>query len=299
MLSIDAIDISHALLRQIGRIDAFKGYWKGLEEHTTSLRLLSDVAEFGADFQSLLGPLSKKALSPEVIRILHAALIKGTSSSSYRAGEGRLEIPVSGRDSYTLETAAPEQIPALMDKLTGWADEALARPDFHPLVTIAVFTAVFLQIGPFETRNLALARFLIVLLMLKTGYSYAPYIRLDRIMQARGEEFYRALSANQTSLETGRPDWQGWLACFMSLLKEQTRILEERLANKEERITNLPALSAEIMALFDKNERLKMSQIIRLTGGRRSTIKLRLKELLEEGYLRRHGQARSTWYSRV
>jgi DNA-binding IclR family transcriptional regulator len=44
---------------------------------------------------------------------------------------------------------------------------------------------------------------------------------------------------------------------------------------------------------------MSMKEIERLTRGKRSTLKLRLKELVEQGYLMRHGQARSTWYSRI
>jgi DeoR/GlpR family transcriptional regulator of sugar metabolism len=55
--------------------------------------------------------------------------------------------------------------------------------------------------------------------------------------------------------------------------------------------------SARILALFQQHQRLQMKEIITLTNGRRATIKLRLNELSEAGYLKRYGAGRSTWYA--
>jgi DNA-binding Lrp family transcriptional regulator len=59
----------------------------------------------------------------------------------------------------------------------------------------------------------------------------------------------------------------------------------------------LPTLSGKIMKLFEDNQRLQMTQILKMTRAKRSTLKLRLHELVDAGYLKRYGQARSTWYS--
>ena len=135
--------------------------------------------------------------------------------------------------------------------------------------------------------------------MLKAGYKYAPYVSLAPLISDRAEDFYNALKANQNSLEAGKPDWSAWLMCFLGLLESQTETLYARLYGKETELQNLPELSARIMALFKEHQRLQMKEIIKLTRGRRATIKLRLSELLEAGYLRRHGQGRGTWYSLV
>jgi len=100
-------------------------------------------------------------------------------------------------------------------------------------------------------------------------------------------------------LEAGKADWTAWLSFFLTVLEIQKETLYLRLYSKETELQNLPALSARIMALFKEHKRLQMKQIIKLTNGRRATIKLRLSELLEAGYLVRHGQGRGTWYSLV
>lgn len=90
-----------------------------------------------------------------------------------------------------------------------------------------------------------------------------------------------------------------WIGFFLEVLCEQKNILQKRLEKGRPEIANMPSLSTKVLRLFDKHERISMKEIERLTRGKRSTLKLRLGELVEEGYLMRHGKARATWYSRV
>ena len=85
----------------------------------------------------------------------------------------------------------------------------------------------------------------------------------------------------------------------MDLLLSQKHDLYDRLYNKQAELSNISALSARVMELFKTHQRLQMKEIIRLTNGRRATLKLRLQELIDGGYIKRHGAGRATWYSLV
>jgi predicted HTH transcriptional regulator len=61
--------------------------------------------------------------------------------------------------------------------------------------------------------------------------------------------------------------------------------------------TALPVLSVRILELAREHGRITTLQIATLTGENRSTIKLRLHDLVQSGKLARYGQSRSTWYS--
>jgi DNA-binding IclR family transcriptional regulator len=50
--------------------------------------------------------------------------------------------------------------------------------------------------------------------------------------------------------------------------------------------------------VFPDHETLTLSQIVTLTEGKPSTVKLRLKELVEKGYLMPKGQGRGAYYVR-
>ena len=292
MIGINAITITQTTLIQIADIDEFKGLWKGLERHTTALNLLGDVADYGAKFGSVLDPLREHPLTIDIIRLLHASQSGEKTPAPFKTHNNQLDI-----NGQTLETASPDDVAPLLEKLCEWVNEELAGDTLHPLLVIAVFASVFLQISPFEEHNQRTTRFLVTLLLLKAGYTYAPYASLGVLMEARAAELHGALAHNQTSLESGRADWSQWLSFFLSVLQAQTQELQKRLYAKETDLTNLPWLSAKIMALFKDHQRLQMHDIIKLTNGRRATIKLRLSELIDSGYLRRHGQGRGTWYS--
>ena len=300
MLGIHAINITPSLVSKLCTVDEFKGLWTGLENHTTGLQLLADVAEYGANLSRVLGPLRDHPITPQMIKTLHASLTGSKDGpTDFKSVMEPLVFEKDETPVGFLDTAAPEEVGPLMNKLCEWVNESLEREDFHPLLTLSAFTAVFLQIAPFETGNMRAARFLAILVMLKAGYSYAPYVPLDKIMEEKSGEVYRALKNNQDSLNAGRPSWAEWLECFLDILIVQKQTLHKRLYAEEKSFKNLPTLSAKILKLFENHKRLQMKEIIKLTNGRRSTIKLRLGELVDGGYLKRHGQARSTWYALV
>lgn len=299
MIGIQAINVTQALLKQICDIDEFKGLWRGLDKHTTGLHLLADVADYGGDFKQLLAPLQEKPITIETICVLHMALTRGKTISELRTEPYSLPIPTESGIAGMLEPADPPDIKPVLSKLLQWANDAIDAKDTHPLLIVGVFSAVFLQICPFAGANMNVLRMLITLLLLKSGYAYAPYISLGPLLEADGAQLFKALSHTQSSLEEGRADWSVWLPFFLGILQTQKDILYQRLNGKEKEISNLPALSAKIMALFTDHPRLQMKQIIKLTNGRRATIKLRLNELVEGGYLKRHGQARATWYALI
>src|SRR5262249_14000890 len=139
----------------------------------------------------------------------------------YKAADNQMAVMRGENVVGALDTAPPEQVEALLEKLVTWMNDTLVTRELHPLLSIAVFTSVFLQISPFENENLKTARFLVTVLMLKAGYSYAPYVPLDRVMTDRAEILFQSLQMNQQSLESGHPDWSAWLNCFFLILREQ------------------------------------------------------------------------------
>lgn len=299
MLNTDTIKITPEMLRLVSAIDEFKGTWRALEAHTTALQMIGDVAAHGQNLQSMLAPLQNIALSENLIRKLQSVLNAQKGMADYRAEHFPMVVQAGSKMIGSLDSAAPDDIAALMPKLVEWLNGAMKSKDVHPLIIAGLFMAVFLQIFPFEKGNQKLARFLVLLILLKSDYDYMPFATLDDIWDARLKEYYAALSSTQNSVEQGKPDWTAWLTFFLSCLAAQKEKLEAALNAKAKDISNLPALSGKVMRLFEKHKRLQMNDIVKFTKGKRSTLKLRLAELVDDGYLRRHGKARATWYSRV
>ena len=299
MLGLNTVKISQKMLKSVSEIDAFKGAWSAMENHTTSLQLLGDVSSFGRNFKEIAKSWQDQPLDVELLCKLHAVFNGSKRVSIYKETSAPLEILKDNDVVGALNVASPAEVRNLMPRLMSWTQKAFDDDELHPLFIIAIFTAMYLQFCPFEKGNMKLAKMLIILLMFKEGYSYTPYSTLDNILNERAEELYTALKHTQDSIAKGKIDWNVWLEFFFDLLKAQKDVLEQRVEKGSNEIVNMPALSTKILKQFDKHDRLSMKEIERYTRGKRSTLKLRLGELVDGGYLKRHGQARATWYSRV
>lgn len=297
MLNIRALSISQKSIVTLAALDRFQGRWEALEAHTTSLQLLGDVAAHGKDLHAVFEAFRALPLDADLAFKLNKALTKG------EGGPRTQDVPERFEDGEillgTLETPPPDQAAVLFGKLMDWLSKALDDPDIHPLLTIAVFAGVFYQLAPFETENQKTLRQLITLLMFRRGYTYAPYAPLEAPRGEEGARFYGELYKLKAGVEEGSADWPGWIEYMLAVLAARKNDLAVRLEKDRSGITDMPELSRKILKLFDKHERLGMKEIERLTKGARATLKLRLGELVEEGYLKRHGQARSTWYSKI
>ncbi len=270
-----------------------------MENHTTSLQLLGDVSSFGRNFKEIASGWQDQSLDVELLCRLHAVFTGSRQVSIFKEQSTPLQITRGEEVIGSLNVASPAEVRKLMPRLMDWTQKALDDNELHPLFVIAIFTGVFLQFCPFEKENQKLARLLVVLLMFKAGYSYAPYSMLDELLQTRAEDYFKAVAHTQKTLASGKVDWDVWLEFFFEVLKAQKDRLQTRVEKGSSEIANMPGLSTKILKQFDRNDRLSMKEIEKLTCGKRSTLKLRLGELVDDGYLIRHGKARATWYSRV
>lgn len=75
----------------------------------------------------------------------------------------------------------------------------------------------------------------------------------------------------------------------------ESRIAKERADSTDD--TNLPELSVQVLALLRKEGRQTAAQLAEATGANKNTLKVRLRELVESGRIKRHGKARATWYT--
>ncbi|MCP4284968.1 MAG: Fic family protein [Gammaproteobacteria bacterium] len=194
------------------------------------------------------------------------------------------------------ETATPFDTPRLMTELVDWTQDALTQKRLHPLLVIALFTVVFLEIHPFQDGNGRLSRILTTLLLLRSGYAYVPYSSLESVIEQTKEEYYLALRNTQGTIRTDAPDWQPWVGYFLRALKTQKQRLETKIEREQILVAKLPELSVNILELATEHGRLTVSQIVELTGANRNTVKKHLQALVANSHLVQHGRGKGTWY---
>ena len=244
-------------------------------------------------------------LTENHIRQLHQTLLRHSIKDDRHRGSYKT-VPdhVTAKDAdgreigVVFETATPFDTPGAMEQLVRWASGAFAESAMHPLLIIAVFNVMFLVIHPFQDGNGRLSRILTTLLLLRAGYEYVPYASLESIVEENKDLYYKALRRTQTTLNNDAPDWEPWSGFFLRCLKKQKTSLALKVEREKSTVdSSSPLLSVQVLRLLDEHERLTIAQMVEFTGANRNTLKVRLRELVNENRVQRYGKARATWYS--
>lgn len=194
------------------------------------------------------------------------------------------------------ETTSPFDTPRLMAELVTWVNDERDKAQLHPLLIVAIFVVVFLEIHPFQDGNGRLSRALTTLLLIQEGYAYVPYSSLESVIELNKEAYYLALRQTQGSIRTEAPNWQPWLEFFLRSLAEQVRRLEKKVQREKIVLAALPDLSLQIIEFAREHGRVTIGEAIKLTGVSRNTLKQHFRNLVEHGHLHQQGGGRGVWY---
>jgi Fic family protein len=220
----------------------------------------------------------------------HRGNYKTTSNSVAAFDENGTQLGI------VFQTASPFDTPRLMTELVTWVQEEREAKHLHPLLIIAVWVVVFLEIHPFQDGNGRLSRVLTTLLLLQAGYAYVPYSSLESVIEQSKEAYYLALRQTQGSIRTDTPNWQPWLVFFLRSLNEQVKRLEKKVEREKLVLATLPELSLQIVEFAREHGRVTIGEAIKLTGASRNTLKQHFRALIERGHLNQHGSGRGVWY---
>jgi len=132
---------------------------------------------------------------------------------------------------------------------------------------------------------------------LRSSYAYVPYSSLESVIEENKDLYYAALRKTQKTLRQAKPDWEAWIIFFLRCLKKQKDNLSAKLQREHLLVQALPPLSVMILKLLREHERLTISELERLTGANKNTLKVRLRELTQSQHIAKHGQARATRYT--
>lgn len=264
-----------------------------------------EVAGYAQVMELLFSSWEHIPFNENHIQQLHRDLLVHSTKDSHHRGHYKTTsnsvaaFDESGRQvAVIFETASPFDTPRLMRELIEWVRYARENQLVHPLLMIAVFVVVFLEIHPFQDGNGRLSRVLTTLLLLQAGYAYVPFSSLESIIEQNKQGYYMALRQTQGTIRSDEPNWQPWIVFFLSSLRSQVKRLEEKIVNEERILSLMPALSVQIIEFTRKQGRITVAQAMELTQGNRNTIRAHLKRLVEAGHLKQHGvSGRGVWYS--
>ena len=159
-----------------------------------------EVAGYAEAMETIFQAWQDIPITENHIKQLHRDLLHYSEKDERHRGEYKtLRNDVGAFDAdgkmigIVFETATPFDTPRRMTELVTWLRDARELKRIHPLLMIAVFVVVFLEIHPFQDGNGRLSRVLTTLLLLQAGYAYVPYSSLESVIENSKEGYYLAL----------------------------------------------------------------------------------------------------------
>jgi len=275
-----------------------------LEIKAFTTRDEQEVAGYAAVMETIFAAWQDLAITENHVRQLHRDLLVYSEKDAWHRGSYKTTpnsvaaFDEAGKQiGIVFETASPFDTPRRMEELIAWLNEARKERVLHPLLIVAVFVVVFLEIHPFQDGNGRLSRALTTLLLLQAGYAYVPYSSLESIIEQSKEGYYLALRQTQGTIRTDQPDWQPWLQFFLRAMQQQMRRLASKVGREKLLLAAMPDLALRIVDQARDHGRVTISDAVTLTSASRNTLKEHLRMLVERRYLVQHGVGRGTWYS--
>jgi Fic family protein len=262
-----------------------------------------EVAGYAELMDLVFGSWQEIPFNENHIKQLHQILLHHSEKDAWHRGHYKTNpnsvaaFDENGKQiGIVFETATPFDTPRLMDELVLWVKDERERAQLHPLLIIAIFVVVFLEIHPFQDGNGRLSRVLTTLLLLQVGYAYVPFSSLESVIELNKETYYLALRQTQGTVRSDTPNWQPWLVFFLRSLVSQVQRLEKKVTQEEIVMATLPELSLQIVEFTREHGRITIGDAIKLTGVSRNTLKVHFRNLADQQYLTKHGSGRGVWY---
>lgn len=223
-----------------------------------------------------------------------------THKGAYKTTDNKVVMrKEDGTEVVIFEPTKPYLTKKEMDDVLYWLNDEMGKKETHPLIFIANFIFEFLAIHPFTDGNGRLSRALTTLLLLKTGYTYVPYVSLDEIIEEKKIEYYLALRRTQSKHKTKKEDITEWLNFLLDALLEQVKrvrsIMEE---DQPEKLLSEKQL--KVYQLF-QTETLSVSEISKLLKDTipMATLKQTLPRLVSLRLIEKIGSGRGTRYRKL
>lgn len=275
----------------------------GLDITSFRSRDEEEVAGYAEVMNIIFESFEDIRLTENYLKQLHSILLKYSSKDQRHRGEYKKlpnHVEAFDNDGKSLgivfETATPFDTPMKMKALLQWTNQNFDAKESHPLLIMGIFIVHFLAIHPFQDGNGRLSRILTTLFLLQNDYSYVLYSSLESIVEMNKAHYYQSLRKAQDTLDSDDSGMEDWILFFLRSLKTQKDDLSKKI-EREQIMLKLPPLSTQIIEIITEHGRATISDIQRITQANRNTIKVRLRELVGDGYLIKNGQGKGTWYT--
>jgi len=239
------------------------------------------------------------------IKHFHKELLKYVEKDKLHYGEYKkkenkvMMIDAAGKSVGTLFDTTPAYLTSKeMQELVEVTQQAFKKAIYHPLMIIGNFLVDFLNIHPFQDGNGRLSRVLTNVLLLKSGYSYVPYVSHEKLVEDNKADYYMALRKSQKTLKSSHPNIVPWLDFFFDIVIKQSEESVELLSRENiEKLLSVKQLA--IWNYLQSVEEASPAEIAKKARVARPTVNQAVNKLLKLKKIERIGLGRSTRYRKI
>lgn len=207
------------------------------------------------------------------------------------------ETRTDGSFFVRFEPLEPYETPEAVERLCEEFNIFSSKCDVDPLILIPIFILDFLCIHPFNDGNGRMSRLLTLLLLYKFDYNVGKFISIEKIIEETKNDYYDALQLSSTNWIDNNNNPTEFIKYMLSVILKAYRDFEERanilLEKKSKALTQIQDIINTKIGKFTKSDIANLCPTLSET-----TIERCLKELLNKGIIQKHGDRKSTFYTR-
>lgn len=271
-----------------------------------------DILEVENYYQALtmleeLSKNKKEITLAEALKI-HKIVIKGLVDSE-KVGAFRpsdvyvLDDLGDGREILRFKAPDAKKVPPLINDLFNWLKES-KKERVHPIIRAAILHLEFVSIHPFTDGNGRVTRLLTQLQLYRDGWDFRKIIVLEDYYNHDRMSYYNAEQEVQGHHYKKDADFTSWLEYFTTgFLVEARKAVEQiqsigfgKKSKKSEQIF-LDRDEIQIMDFLTTTGKITSEDVIDILGIAIRTAQLKLKKLLNNGLIKRHGSTTAIYYT--
>lgn len=237
-------------------------------------------------------------ITPNYILQLHYELYKTTSKTiggKFKNVQNYISAKyLDGHEEVLFTPLSPFETPEAIRNLCDEFNKCIDNDSVEALLLIPTFIADFVCIHPFSDGNGRMSRLLTTLLLYRLGYYVGKYISIEKIIEKNKDAYYDALSKVDKGWHENNNDPTPFIKYILRILLIAYREFESRMLLVEAKQSSYNYVKNtidQILGKFNKAELLEKCPSIA-----KSTLEAALKKLVEDGYIKKSGQGKSTFY---
>lgn len=206
------------------------------------------------------------------------------------------ETTPDGKQTIRFMPLPPYETPAAIEAICESFNRTIDASIVDPLLLIPFFITDFLCIHPFNDGNGRMSRLQTTLLLYQSGYMIGRYISIETKIEKTKEAYYDALNQSDANWHDGANDPTPFIKYLLGIILSAYRDFESRLNLVDEKLPAIERVRKAIDGRIGKFTKRELMELVPSIG--KASIENALRKLVEDGDIERHGQGKTTFYTK-